>query len=280
MAAALGLVGLLLCLGAAVSPILHTPLTTNTVASGTGLLTNSTSGTLGWMPLGGLGSTDGGTVTNFYLYTTNLYAGDTYVSNYFETNAFQDTYVSNFFQTNLYAYSTNLVVTNVTITNVLEYWTNDYVSNFWNTNIYQDTYLSNYYVTNLYSTTEQITTNFYLSTSNFYATNIYTYTLAVNDYQWPGPSNALDFSKQLQHYITYTPAAITNTGWFLAGYGNPCLLSISNAASTNISLYLTDSGWLFGSGESSPYTVTNQSVLKLWFFEDSLSKTVCSRPFQ
>lgn len=97
------------------------------------------------------------TVTNYFLFSTNLYVSNsvnnTYVSNYFQTNAFLDTYVSNYFNTNVYNYATNNYhySTNLTVTNF--YLTDNYISNFFNTNIFNvDNTVSNFFVTNIYNT--------------------------------------------------------------------------------------------------------------------------------
>lgn len=94
-------------------------------------------------------------VSNYYVYPTNFWISNTYVSNYVTTNVYNDTYASNYFWTNIYisqTYSTNVSITNF-------YQTDSYVSNFFNTNIYvNDTYVSNYFTTNLYTTT--IVTNY------------------------------------------------------------------------------------------------------------------------
>lgn len=118
--------------------------------------------------------------TNFYFYSTNLYEGDTHVSNYFTTNVFNDTYASNFFNTNYYI--TNVWNTNIWATNI--YVTDNYISNFWMTNInVNDTYVSNYFTTNNYSYTTNFftTNNFYtitnvdfITVSNAYITNLWT----------------------------------------------------------------------------------------------------------
>lgn len=107
------------------------------------------------------------TVTNYYLFSTNLYlsyptyTNNTYVSNYFQTNAFLNTYVSNYFNTNLFNYFTNLYTfsTNLTVTNF--YLTDNYISNFFNTNIFvNNSYVSNFFATNIYNA-YQITSNYY-----------------------------------------------------------------------------------------------------------------------
>lgn len=107
------------------------------------------------------------TITNYYLFSTNLYlsyptyTNNTYVSNYFQTNAFLNTYVSNYFNTNLFNYFTNLYTfsTNLTVTNF--YLTDNYISNFFNTNIFvNNSYVSNFFATNIYNA-YQITSNYY-----------------------------------------------------------------------------------------------------------------------
>lgn len=98
-------------------------------------------------------------VTNYFLFSTNIYqsyptyVNNSYVSNYFQTNAFLDTYVSNYFNTNIYNYATNLYYfsTNLSVTNF--YLTDNYISNFFNTNIFVvDNTVSNFFATNIYNT--------------------------------------------------------------------------------------------------------------------------------
>lgn len=281
-------------------PIVRNPATTNAVPPYVGNPTNtpvadyvlfSSGGTLSrWGPAGIPGTT---TNINYYLYSTNIYNHDTYVSNYFTTNVWLDTYVSNFFVTNLTLLETNSYFTDY-VTNVFNQY--DYISNFWATNIFvNDTYVSNYYTTNQYFWTTNITydtytyyTNLYttnlfvdyitnnysyitnLYTSNAYITNItaknvYITGMTVSTNAWAGPTNTINMALNWSYYATYTPCSITGlTGNDPAGlYVASQLLTISNAASTNITVYLPASVRT-GDGARS-YTITNATVGKISF---------------
>lgn len=192
------------------------------------------------------------TTTNYYVFSTNIWQNNSYVSNYVVTNVYNDTYASNFFTTNNYV--TNQYTTNVTVTNWIQ--NNSYITNFFNTNIYNnDSYVSNYFTTNLYTTT--INTNYYaidtrnLYVSNLFATNIVTYnewvtylyttnisvTDGITNYSLtPNTVLRADANKRISS-IPNGSGVLTNNGSGTVGYFPLASLfaNISNAFVTNLS---------------------------------------------
>jgi hypothetical protein len=138
--------------------------------------------------------------TNFQvIYNTNVtvITNNNFVSNFFNTNILQDFITSNYFNTNILLYVTNVLQTNVSITNIVN--NNNYVSNFFQTNVFNNTTVSNYYYTNLYTTV-----------SNFFQNNFY-----MNGTNAPGPTNSILFSDGWTNaywaYLTVT-TNLTNYG--------------------------------------------------------------------
>ncbi len=212
--------------------------------------------------------------TNFVLYSTNIYNTDTTVSNYFTTNVFNNTYMSNFFLTNQVFYVTNLYLTNINVTNYLSYISNTFVSNFFNTNIFvNNSYVSNFYTTN-YNPLITVTSNYIynvawpLTNATLYGTTTFspvsgsaagrigifsagveTISLAASNAaiaggvfwfktnSWAGPTNNLPMNLEDQYYIATSDVSVTNLNNLpTAGYSSGVVLSITNSASTNITL--------------------------------------------
>jgi len=99
-----------------------------------------------------------------------------------------------------------------------------------------------------------------ISTATFTATQ-YLNSISL----FSGPTNNYDLSKSLQHYITFTPCAITG---FVGSGSTPGLqpnsqLVISNAASTNITFTFTSS--ITTPDGARAYTVTNGTIRRFSF---------------
>jgi len=114
-----------------------------------------------------------------------------------------------------------------------------------------------------------------LDVVNFYPTNIF---LTITP--WAGPTNPFTFGKQRQQYTTTTDMAITS---FAAvppvGIEVGAILSITNAADTNCTLWITEPTCSSDDGLSA-YVVTNHSVRKFSLNVDDMGYHVVSRPFQ
>ena len=201
------------------------------------------SSVLAWIQSG----ISGGTITNINVtYATNNYLT---VTNLTVFNG-KTTY-----QTNTYLYTTNVYANYITnqvlwTTNVYaSYITNNYL---YTTNVYA-TYITNGY---LYSTniTSTYLTNTYLYTTNVYAeyiTNNYAYitNLTVNNLTvlnntviepsvWGSSTGAVSFTKQDQYRATYTPVSITGFTDKPATNVANAMITITNASSSNITVYL------------------------------------------
>ena len=228
-------------------------------------------------------------VSNFYLYSTNLFFTNVTVQDFFTTNVYQNTYMSNFFLTNLI---TTNVFAPVTITNVTVQDT--FVSNYFNTNIYNNSYVSNYFTTNSYDfTTNFYTTNVFYTTnyfytitnvefitvSNAYITNLTVKNLSVTNITafegihfvpvpWSGPTNPLPLFSPRQYYATFTPISITGYTGKSNTVTESVLLTITNASTTNI-LATIAAGTMTGN-YTNQYTISNASSGKFWFEYDPI----------
>lgn len=130
------------------------------------------------------------------------------------------TNVNTTYLTNTYLYSTNAYITILYVTtNYSDY---DYITNLIVKNLRADiAYVSNTYATNI-----TIVQGFNQSTN-----------------AWDGPTNNLPMNKMEQYYLTYTPCSITNLSSLPPSTESAnVILTITNAASTNITLYLPHAG--------------------------------------
>ncbi len=134
---------------------------------------------------------------------------------------------------------TNLFVTNAYVTNL--YAISSYVLYQTNINLYS----SNAYITNLYAET---ITNVTIRTVDLTAhkgsvINLYsgdaTFTNGIyfQTNYWAGPTNTIDLRQADQYYATYTPLSITGFVNKSNSVSESVVLTITNAASTNVSLY-------------------------------------------
>lgn len=194
-------------------------------------------------------------VTNNYLVTTNLWVTNQYV-NYFTNNY---AYITNLYATNEYVnFFTNnwMVTTNLFVTNeYVNFFTNNYayITNLYATNTYLE------YLTNNY----QITTNLYVTNAyvqNFtntysYITNLTASTILFPTNSWAGPTNDINLQLADQYYATWTPCSITGVTNKPTTASASVLLTITNKATTNITLQLPN-GFTTGDGAKS-YTITN-----------------------
>jgi len=214
---------------------------------------------------------------NNYDFTTNLYA-----TNIFATTVNAVTNISNFsFTTNLY--TTNLFATTVNAT----------------TNISNFSYITNLYVTNLTVQNFQLTSNGYVLSFGGYGTNetwvgpttfvdtnksgvidildadgttivagfdtnmngFFGRGYAVSTNSWAGPTNVLSLGFADNYYTTFTPCSLTGVAGKLGAYSSGVSLSISNAASTNVTVYFAS----FTSSDGTRSAVlTNATVGIIW----------------
>jgi hypothetical protein len=106
---------------------------------------------------------------------------------------------------------------------------------------------------------QNLTTNNNVWTGSNYFTQIYlggNIRIATNT--WAGPTNTLDLSYASQDYVTYTPMSITGLVNKVTGYVSGVSLNITNAASTNVNLYLPASITTDDGGRQ--YVVTNGTL--------------------
>ncbi len=252
--------------------------------------------------------------TNSYLFSTNLFisyfynTNNTYVSNYFQTNAFLNTYISNYFNTNLFNYVTNIsqYTTNLTVTNF--YLTDTFVSNFFNTNIFvNNSIVSNFFTTNLYNTIN-ITSNYTfnvawpLTNATLYGTTTFSpisgnqagridiLSAGVTNISLIGSNGAVNAAKiYLTQGILYATNAwggptntlplhlprqryVTFTPISVTGY-----TSLSNSAAQDVLLAVSNGAstnvlatfvGVTSGNWTNQYTISNASTAKIWFEYD------------
>ncbi len=214
----------------------------------------------------GGGGTNGGLIplisytTNYYLFTTNLYRGNTTVNTYFTTNVFNNVNMSNYLTTNAYIYITNISQTNLTVTNF--YGGDTFVSNFFNTNIFttSPTFVSNYFVTNLFSNTQIITTNFYGYTTNLITTNLFA-TYITNNTLY---STNIFLTSITTNFFVYS-TNIFNSNAYVSNYYNTNVVNNSyvsnffntNIFSTNLNTFITVTNFIAGDTIVSNFFNTN-----------------------
>ena len=212
-------------------------------------------------------------------YTSNFFAGDTYVTNFYATNVLQDVYVSNYFQTNFVG---PWYITSNWTYQVNDFSTDNYISNYFTTNILNDTYVSNYWATNIFNSyATNYSTNIYytINNTNFEVFNLTVYSNATiktayisNLYfggalqitnTWAGPTNRLDLGTNGSlFYSTLGHCAVTGyTG--NASFDAPALLTIRNGSGSNVTLTL-HAQTMTGDGARS-YTITNGLEAKISF---------------
>lgn len=215
---------------------------------------------------------------SMYLITTNV---TVYSNAYFiETNFINYNYTTNLtVQSNAWFFSTNFINYNYTTNLTVE--SNAY---FFETNFVNYEYVTNLTVVNdfhVLSNAYFYETNFfnYSFTTNQYVTNIYYLNAFPQIYAWSGPTNYISYTNgSLQTYATWTGVSVTSLVNPTTGYGNSVLLCLTNAASTNVLIY-PPTGWKVGWGETTPWTLTNQDTMRLWFYEQANDKAVCTRGF-
>jgi hypothetical protein len=223
-------------------------------------------------------------VTNFdtFNFSTNLFSTNIYTTNLFATTVNNITNIS---QTDI---TTNLFVTNLFATTVNAV-----------TNISNFSFLTNLYVTNLTVQNFNLTTNgFVLSYGGIgtnetwvgptlfvdtnksgvidildadgttiiagYDTNFNGFFgrgYAVSTNSWSGATNAVDLTHADTYYVSYIPVSLTGVSGKLGAYSSGVSLSISNAASTNITIDYTPFRTSDGLRSS---TLTNATIGEFW----------------
>lgn len=182
-------------------------------------------------------------ISNAYFYQTN------FVNYEIVTNL---TVISNayFYETNFvsYSYITNLTVVNTnvafwTITTNLIVYSNAY---FFETNFVNYSYTTNIIINKAYITEVYVNTGTFTNNA-FFLTNA-----------WAGATNTLPLWLASQDYLAFTPCSVTNISGVSNNVVEHVLLTITNAASTNITLYLP-AQWRTGDGARS-YVITNAGV--------------------
>lgn len=200
--------------------------------------------------------------TNVFTETTTLYATNTLIynitnnvlvtSNLFTTNAVIINLTNNVLVTsNLF--TTNAIINNIT-NNVLV------TSNLFTTNAIINNITNDVLVTsNLFTTNAIINniTNTYLLTTNVTATGI-----VFPEYAWAGPTNTLVCGGTNRWTFTATSdCAITQLLAYAAGYANSALLSITNSATTNITIRWSAPIRIPYGYSSREYVLTNSDVI-------------------
>lgn len=223
-------------------------------------------------------------VTNFntFNFSTNLFSTNIYTTNLFATTVNN---VTNISQTDI---TTNLFVTNLFATTVNAV-----------TNISQFSFLTNLYVTNLTVQNFNLTTNgFVLSyggigtnetwvgPTTFVDTNksgvidildadgttiiagfdtnfngFFGRGYAVSTNSWSGATNAVDLTHADTYYVSYIPVSLTGVSGKLGAYSSGVSLSISNAASTNITIDFASFKTSDGTRSS---VITNATIGEFW----------------
>lgn len=225
---------------------------------------------------------------NFHLLATNPCAAAFYASNSFSPVEIThiDTTISNWFYTN--ATIVMQEYTNFAITNIytgISNWvtelmtTNGYASNFYETNLWFPTIVySNTYTTNvqiihngddIFRGPVTITNVWIIGTNNVNympVTNLLVFMQGAQMTNlWAGPTNLLDLRYGWLKYIANTPCQVTGiTNKVRVPYGIAAhsLLTITNASSSNITIYVP--GFATGDGARS-YIITNGTRAKLSF---------------
>ena len=127
--------------------------------------------------------------------------------------------------------------------------------------------VNNVTVTNNITVSGKATFNQVLVTNGlFWGTNLFV-----------GPSNSIDLNKSMQTYVTYTPCSFTGIVNNLNYAGSPIGIGISNASTTNITVYYP----YFRSADGSrSATITNATYGRFWvLYDPSLNATdIVARP--
>lgn len=98
------------------------------------------------------------------------------------------------------------------------------------------------------------TNNNVWSGSNFFG-NVYVDNVRLSTNYWNGPTNTIDLRKASQDYTTYTPMEITGLDGVIPGFQGNVILNITNAANTNVIMYLASNVTSDDGGRA--YYVTN-----------------------
>ncbi len=99
------------------------------------------------------------------------------------------------------------------------------------------------------------------SGTNSFSGIIVTNGIPIGTNYWTGPSNAIDLRLADVYYTTYTPGSVTGVVNKLSVQSEPVSLTISNAASTNVTWYFP---YFTASDGSRTVTVTNASTMITW----------------
>lgn len=213
-----------------------------------------------------------------YLVTTNV---TVYSNAYFiETNFINYNYTTNLtVQSNAWFFSTNYVnneyVTNVTVLSNAYFFETNFVNNEFVTNITVQNDI--HVLSNAYFITTNFVNNEFVT--NLFVTNIYYLNALPQDVSWSGPTNYLSYTNgSLQSYATWTPVSISSAVDETASFGNSVLLCLTNAASTNITIY-PPSGYKIAAGNSATLTLTNGNIGEVWLYSASNRKTLIFQQF-
>ncbi len=142
------------------------------------------------------------------------------------------------FTTNFYAISSTIL----NLTNNYLYTTNVYAETITNVNIRTvDLTAHKGSVVNLYVGDATFTNQIYFQTN-----------------YWSGPTNTIDLSKHDQYYATFTPMSVTGFISKSNSVSEGVVLTITNAASTNVSLYFP--GGITPASLTSGTVVTNSTM--------------------
>lgn len=219
--------------------------------------------------------------SNAYFYSTN------FVNYEFVTNL-TVTYLT--VQSNAYFYETNFnnyeITTNLTVVNNFQVQSNAY--------FYETNFVNYEYTTNLTVQEFTILSNAYFFETNAYITNLFVDRLIANtsittninyynaapfDVAWSGPTNYLSYTNgSLQSYATLTPVSVSSVINEVSGVGNTVLLCVTNASSTNITIYLP-TAYKVAAGNTVPLTLTNANIGEVWFYSAGNRKTVIYQQF-
>ncbi len=84
---------------------------------------------------------------------------------------------------------------------------------------------------------------------------------AVSTNSWSGATNAVDLTHSDTYYVSFIPVSLTGVSGKLGAYSSGVSLSISNAASTNITIDYTPFRTSDGLRVS---TITNATIGEFW----------------